>query len=417
MSTQTNFAGTTLSVVVNIIDENGDHVAVAGGTPFAGSTAFVGATDQVLSTPTVTTVATGVYVLTWTGVGFLTEGAQVTVMVHGETAAGAWTPYGIGVNVVKDSSDQTTILADIATLDGKVDTVDSEVGQILADTNELQTNQGAWATATGFATPANVSAVEAKVDAVDLVVDAILLDTAELQTNQGAWVTATGFATSAALAAIDVKIDAVPTANEVYLEFTSGSNEDAFKADVTDMLTATAYNASLPANFGDLIIGVAADLGKVTTSNPAVGGVAHTAADVRDLILAGDKAPIAVTGGAVDTVTDVTNGGGGGDATAANQASILAAIGVVDTEVGLILADTAELQTNQGAWATATGFATPANVSAVETKVDAVLLDTGTTLPASLSSQDTEIAKIPKKDVAHTWQQGAETIDVTITEV
>ena len=39
-----------------------------------------------------------------------------------------------------------------ATTDGKIDTVDGEVGSILADTNELQNNQGNWLTATGFST-------------------------------------------------------------------------------------------------------------------------------------------------------------------------------------------------------------------------------------------------------------------------
>ena len=51
----------------------------------------------------------------------------------------------------------------------------------------------------------------------------------------------------------------------------------------------------------------------------------------------------------VDTTTDLTNGGsgGGGDATLANQTTILA-------NQATILADTNELQTNQGDWATAT---------------------------------------------------------------
>jgi hypothetical protein len=44
---------------------------------------------------------------------------------------------------------------------------------------------------------------------VDSNVDAILVDTNELQTNQGNWVTATGFATSAALATVDANVDAI----------------------------------------------------------------------------------------------------------------------------------------------------------------------------------------------------------------
>lgn len=48
-------------------------------------------------------------------------------------------------------------------------------------------------------------------DAGGLDVDAILADTGELQTNQGNWTTATGFATSGALTTHDGKIDEVET--------------------------------------------------------------------------------------------------------------------------------------------------------------------------------------------------------------
>jgi hypothetical protein len=142
-------------------------------------------------------------------------------------------------------------------------TKDSEIDSILADTNELQTNQGQWLTATGFATPTNVTdaqtAIIASVDglndfdpALDVVanvttvgtcttntdmrgtdgantvapdnasITSILGDTNELQTNQSQWLTATGFATPtnvtdaqaaiiAELDASEVKIDAIET--------------------------------------------------------------------------------------------------------------------------------------------------------------------------------------------------------------
>jgi hypothetical protein len=40
----------------------------------------------------------------------------------------------------------------LATVSGKIDTIDGIVDTILVDTNELQTNQGNWTTATGFST-------------------------------------------------------------------------------------------------------------------------------------------------------------------------------------------------------------------------------------------------------------------------
>jgi len=87
----------------------------------------------------------------------------------------------------------------------------SDVDDVLADTGELQTNQGAWATAAGFALASVCTEGRlAELDAGNLPsdVDDVLADTGELQTNQGAWATATGFAlasvcTEARLAELD----------------------------------------------------------------------------------------------------------------------------------------------------------------------------------------------------------------------
>ena len=76
-------------------------------------------------------------------------------------------------------------------LDAPTSVIDSNVDAILVDTNELQTNQGNWLTATGFATSGALATVDANVDL-------ILADTNELQTNQGNWLTATGFSTHSA---------------------------------------------------------------------------------------------------------------------------------------------------------------------------------------------------------------------------
>jgi hypothetical protein len=79
--------------------------------------------------------------------------------------------------------------------------------------------------------------------------------------------------------------------------------------------------------------------------------------------------------------------------TAISDASLATAanLAVVDANVDLVLADTNELQTNQGNWVTATGFATAAALATVDANLDAVLLDTGTTLPATLSSIEGKI--------------------------
>tara|TARA_R110002126_G_scaffold291482_1_gene453133 strand:- start:676 stop:1611 length:936 start_codon:yes stop_codon:yes gene_type:complete len=98
-----------------------------------------------------------------------------------------------------------------------------------------------------------------------------------------------------------------------------------------------------------------------TNSNVEVQitGSNHIAADVHEfqtgVITAGDFATDAITAAALaaDAVTEIQSG-------LASQASVDVIDGIVDT----ILVDTNDLQTNQGAWATATGFATPTNITA-----------------------------------------------------
>lgn len=81
---------------------------------------------------------------------------------------------------------------------------------VLADTNELQTNQGNWLTATGFSTH-SAADVRTEMDSNSTQLAAIVADTDELQTNQGNWTTAdvSGLATAAALATVDSNVDAI----------------------------------------------------------------------------------------------------------------------------------------------------------------------------------------------------------------
>jgi len=110
-------------------------------------------------------------------------------------------PAGRGVyTTFPQSTDHTTPLA----------TIDFTVNSILIDTDDLQKNQGDWLTATGFNTvvPPSVSEFNARtLPSADyfVVTDytapdntsiaSILADTNELQLNQGDWLTATGFST------------------------------------------------------------------------------------------------------------------------------------------------------------------------------------------------------------------------------
>ena len=86
--------------------------------------------------------------------------------------------------------------------------------------------------------------------------------------------------------------------------------------------------------------------------------------------------------------------------TTAGQVDVKSVAGTAQTandngaDINLILADTGELQTNQGNWLTATGFATAANLATVDTNVDAILVDTGTTIPATIATVDANVDTI-----------------------
>ena len=87
-------------------------------------------------------------------------------------------------------------------------------------------------------------------------------------------------------------------------------------------------------------------------------------------------------------------------ATATALATVDTEVGALQTDITAILADTNELQTNQGNWLTAdvSSLATAAALAVVDGNVDSILEDTATTIPATLTTIsgyiDTEVAAI-----------------------
>jgi len=164
----------TTSKIIQIFIQNSSLTTGAGlaGLVYnsAGLTAYYIKVGDASATVISLTNAT---VGTWTSSGFkevdatnmpgvyeigipnacLTTVAQVVIMLKG---AANMAPVVLEIqlddNIVKDVYDRigaptgASISADLVIIDGIVDT-------ILADTNELQTNQGNWITATGFSVP------------------------------------------------------------------------------------------------------------------------------------------------------------------------------------------------------------------------------------------------------------------------
>jgi hypothetical protein len=177
---------------------------------------------------------------------------------------------------------------------GSFGEVATEVASILADTNELQTDN----------IPGTLTTIEGKIDTIDTNVDAVLVDT--------------GTTLDAALAVVDANVDAIlvdtSTTLDAALAVVDG-NVDSILVDTGTTLPATLTTIE----------------GKVDTVDANV-----------DAIL-------------VDTSTTLD-----------------AALAVVDGNVDAILVDT--------------GTTLDAALAVVDANVDAILADTGTTLPATLTT-------------------------------
>ena len=354
------FEGNVATITVNVIVD-GDHTAATIDT----STTRL--STHPFSTPTVTTPSTGVYKIKFSGLNPALSVDDnddgLSCAVNGSISGTAWTEYHVPLKVsanmrgtdnastfdhttdevvtdaasrtasqatgfsVHSAADVVTALqavandfkADTSSLasQSSVDVIDSIVDAIKLKTDQLAftvagqvdanaltggssltasdvyTEFTSGSNADAFKADVSTLATQASVDTVDSNVDAILLDTNELQLNQGDWATATGFSTHSSA-------DVVSGLQAVSADF---------KADVSSLLTTASYNASIPSNFSTLLIGTGADAGKVTTSNPASGGGSlHTAQDVADLILA-NPSNLLVTNATGQVETSNASGG------------------------------------------------------------------------------------------------------------
>ena len=118
-------------------------------------------------------------------------------------------------SILQDTN--TTIPASIAGVQTTANTIDTTTASILQDTDTT--------------IPASIDAIDTKIDTIDGVVDAILVDTSTDIPNAIAGISGGGGGGSG------------PTAAQIYAEFTTGTNADPFKADVTGLATQASVNA------------------------------------------------------------------------------------------------------------------------------------------------------------------------------
>jgi hypothetical protein len=191
-SSQIAYAGSDVVVTLNVIDSTGTHQAATGLNA-----------SRLSSHPSAVPVVTnpnsepGVYVLTWSSLSPATsEGDSIVALIEGSVGATAFSTYAIPLKVI--ANERGTDNA--STFDNAVDTVITDAASRTASQADVSL----------LATAASISALNDFDPASDQVIVA---------TNNDK----TGYSLTTA----------PPTAAEIYTEFISGSNEDAFKADVT----------------------------------------------------------------------------------------------------------------------------------------------------------------------------------------
>jgi len=217
---------------------------------------------------------------------------------------------------------------------------------IVADTNELQGNQANWATATGFNTVVpdaagvapTVGEIRTEMEGAGSKILAIEGDTNELQTNQGAWATATGFSTHSAANVWSVATR-ILTANTNFNDLTAAAVKAEAVAALADIKLDHLINIGVDTNWGttvhlDSVIGHIVDVGTAATFD-------RTTDSSEAIRNRGDAAWVTGAGGSSPTVGEIR-----------------AEMEGVGYFLDLIKGDTNELQTNQGNWLTATGFNT-----------------------------------------------------------
>ena len=204
--------GTDVVIAINCIDSTGSHTALTIDTT---TTRLYGYSVV----PTVDlSVGTGIAKITFANVQSLAEGQRLICKVNGTAGGTAFSEYGIPVVIKADERGTDNA----STFDNSVDTVITDAASRTASQADVSL----------LATSADLAIVDANVDSIlvdtgtDIPASISALNNFDPSTDQVIVATnndKTGYSLTTT----------PPTAAEIYTEFVSGSNEDAFKADVT----------------------------------------------------------------------------------------------------------------------------------------------------------------------------------------
>jgi hypothetical protein len=263
---QTAYVGDDIKVLVNVIDSTGSHVAATINTSTTRLNGFSTA-------PTINTIATGIYEIVFASVTPApAEGDRLVAKINGDIGGTAWSEYGIPVKIVADERgtdnastfDHTTDQVTVATNNDKTGYSISGTKQTLDALNDIAAtdivSNGAITTLSGAVV--NVDLVDVTTTNTDMVSVAGLstfdhttdqvvasnmrgTDGANTVAPDNATITAINAKTSQLNFTVANQVDANSLTGgtspaDIYTYFTTGTNEDVFKADVSGIATAVA---------------------------------------------------------------------------------------------------------------------------------------------------------------------------------
>jgi len=275
-------------------------------------------------------------------------------------------------------TDNAALATDLITVSGVINTV-------LEDTNELQSNQGNWLTATGFATPENVALASGDIisridglnnfDPATMAVSVSGIPTVNVVQVSGEYVSIDDFGGGAGGAGASASevweyanrslTEAVSVSGIVDANVVQVSGQYVLQESIIDANIVQISGEYISASAGYPDVNVIQVSGEQVSINDFGGaGSSLTAEQVRVEMDTNSAALIGISGvvyglndlSAADVNAEVDTALSEYDG--ATRTQLMSVSGVVDT----VLEDTNELQTNQSNWLTATGFATPTDV-------------------------------------------------------
>lgn len=260
--------------VLGLVDSTNSNVFKSGPTLAAGD---VQVSKDFGALANISTLPTAIGKMVQVTLSATEMDADNVTVVFSDQSGGEWDDAIMTIQTTAQQIDDLALQSSVDGIGSDIATVDANVDAILVDTDELQQNQGNWATATGFSThtPADVYteftagsnedafkadvsglATQASVDVVDANVDAILVDTNELQTD---WADGgrldnilDGRASQTSVDTVDANVDSilVDTGTTIPAQITGEINDvQADIAALNDIAAQDVLNATIETNY------------------------------------------------------------------------------------------------------------------------------------------------------------------------